>query len=234
MRITNGLLTIGFASAFIGQGLPVFAQAKDSPSALERSPGGWKDLLADAGPELRGWTRGPIPPGSTPKATGTGSQWSIDPKSGVLVCRGDGGHEWLRWDTEVADAIFHVEWRFTPVPGKKGYNSGIYARNSADATIWHQAQTGDASGGFLFGDTPVDGKLKRVNLSRELKEKRVKPAGEWNTFEITCKGKEISLWVNGAVTSVFNGCEVPRGYVGLEAEGWRIEFRNVKLKEPGR
>ena len=25
-------------------------------------------------------------------------------------------------------------------------------------------------------------------------------------------------------------CEVPRGYVGLEAEGWRIEFRNVKLK----
>jgi hypothetical protein len=25
---------------------------------------------------------------------------------------------------------------------------------------------------------------------------RVKPAGEWNTFEITCKGKDVTLWVN--------------------------------------
>ena len=67
----------------------------------------------------------------------------------------------------VGDGVFHVEWRFTPVPGKKGYNSGIYARNSADARIWHQAQTGDASGGYIFGETEVDGKLKRINLSKQ-------------------------------------------------------------------
>lgn len=206
------------------------AVAEDTPSALERSPDGWKDLLADAGPDLKGWKRGPIPPGGRLKSE-TQSQWSLDPKTGYLVCRGDGGHEWLRWDRELGDAVYHVEWRFTPVTGKKGYNSGIYARNSADATVWHQAQTGDATGGFLFGDSPADGKLKRFNLAKELKEKRVKPAGEWNTFELACKGKEIALWVNGAVTSVFDACEVPRGYVGLEAEGWRIEFRNVKLKD---
>jgi hypothetical protein len=210
---------------------PVAAeQVAETKSALESSPAGWTDLLAESGPTLKGWTRGPIPPGSTPKATAPGSQWSIDPASGHLVCRGDGGHEWLRWDEPVADGVFHVEWRFTLVPGKKGYNSGIFVRNSPDAAIWHQAQTGDASGGFLFGDTPVDGKPKRLNLSKALKDKRVKPAGEWNTFELTAKGKEISLWVNGAVTSVFDACEVPSGHVGLEAEGWRIEFRNVKLK----
>ena len=59
---------------------------------------------------------------------------------------------------------------------------------------------------------------------------RVKPAGEWNTFEITCRGKDMTLWVNGAVTNQWHDCEVKRGYVGLEAEGWRIEFRNVKVK----
>lgn len=198
-----------------------------TPSALEQNPEGWVDLLKDAGPALAGWTRGPIPP--TGKLN-PGSQWSFDPKSGILLCEGNGGHEWLRWDKEMADGIFHVEWRFTPVPGKKGYNSGIYARNSADASTWHQAQTGDASGGFLFGESPVNGVLKRLNFSTRRKDQPVKPAGEWNTFEITCKGKDMNLWVNGCVTAEWADCQVPKGYVGLEAEGWKIEFRNVKLK----
>ncbi len=206
---------------------PAIADEGETPSALERDPSGWTDLLSQAGPKLEGWTRGPIPPTGRLNPS---SQWSLDAATGHLVCEGDGGHEWLRWDKELGDGIFHVEWRFTPVPGKKGYNSGIYARNSADAKIWHQAQTGSASGGYLFGDTEVDGKLKRINLSKQQKESRVKPAGEWNTFEITCKGKDVTLWVNGAVVNRWHDCQVPRGYVGLEAEGYRIEFRNVKVK----
>ncbi len=114
--------------------------------------------------------------------------------------------------------------------GKKAYNSGIYARNSKDAKVWHQAQIGGGSGGYLFGETMKDGELVRINLSKEA-EKRVKPAGEWNVLEVTCKGKDMTLWVNGGVTCAWHDCEVPRGYVGLEAEGYRIEFRNVLVKE---
>jgi hypothetical protein len=217
----------------IGLVLPVASLAgppDETPSALAKDSAGWVDLLAKAGPELKGWTRGPIPPtGKLRKET----QWSLDPATGYLVCQGDGGHEWLRWDEELGDFIYHVEWRYTPVAGRKGYNSGIYARNSADAKVWHQAQIGDASGGYLFGDTPVDGRLQRFNLSKQVREKRVKPAGEWNATEITCRGKDMTLWVNGAVTSEWHDCPVPRGYVGLEAEGWRIEFRNVKVKRLG-
>ena len=201
--------------------------ADTAPSALEREPSGWTDLLAGAGPELKGWTRGPIPPGGTLNET---SQWSLDPATGMLVCAGNGGHDWLRWDQELGDFLYHIEWKFTPVEGKKGYNSGVYVRNSADAKVWHQAQTGSGSGGFLFGDTLVDGTLKRINLSKEMRAQRVKPAGEWNTFEIRCQGKDVSLWVNGAVTVEWHDCEVPRGYVGVEAEGYRIEFRNIKVK----
>ena len=31
--------------------------------------------------------------------------------------------------------------------------------------------------------------------------------------------------------SEFSGCEMAAGYVALEAEGYAIEFRNLKLKE---
>lgn len=227
--MTRVLLLRSAMMAF-GMALPLTlaAQAPETaPSALERDTNGWTDLLENAGADLRGWTRGPIPPEGKLDAQ---SQWKLDPQSGMLFCEGTGGHDWVRWDKELGDFIFHVEWRFTPVPGKKGYNSGIYVRNSADARIWHQAQTGSASGGFLFGDTLVDGKIQRVNFSKQVRDQRVKPAGEWNTYEITCKGKDVSLWVNGAVTNDWHDCEVPRGYVGLEAERWRIEFRNVKIK----
>lgn len=202
-------------------------QVTETKSLLEREPAGWIDLVADAGPTLKGWSRGPIPP--TGKLD-PDNQWSIDTKTGHLLCQGDKGHEWLRFDKEMADFVYHVEWKFTEVEGKKGYNSGIYVRNSADATVWHQAQTGAGTGGFIFGETMLDGKLQRVNFSKEVTGKPVKPPGEWNTFEITCKGKEVTLWVNGAITNVWKNCEVPKGHVGLEAEGYRIEFRNVKVK----
>ena len=32
------------------------------------------------------------------------------------------------------------------------------------------------------------------------------------------------------IVNEWHDCEVPRGFVGLEAEGYRIEFRNVKVK----
>lgn len=206
--------------------------AYDTPSAFEESPEGWSDLLATSGPSLKGWVRVTIPPGGKPRGAGNG-QWSYDPSTAILTCQGDQGHEWLRWNEEIFDAILHVEWRFVPVEGKRGYNSGIYLRNSVEGKVWHQAQTGDGSGGFLFGETPVAGAMKRVNLSKELRSQRVKPAGEWNTYEFKAVGKELTLWVNGAVTSVMPNCELARGFAGLEAEGWRIEFRNVRLKRLG-
>ncbi len=225
MRCCSGVLAVMLGSSL----WTAAGAADDAASALEHDPNGWIDLLGHVGPSLNGWVRGPIPPPPKGKLNPS-SQWSLDSTTGHLVCQGDKGHEWLRWDQEIGDCIFHVEWRFTPVPGRKGYNSGIYARNSADARIWHQAQTGDGSGGFIFGETPVKGKLASINLSRQQPVSRVKPAGDWNTFEITCRGKDMTLWVNGAVTSQWHACEVPRGYVGVEAEGYRIEFRQVKVK----
>jgi hypothetical protein len=200
---------------------------KDQRSALEQYPKGWIDILGSAGPKLDGWSRKPVP---ADKPLDPKSQWALDQATGYLVCQGDGGHEWLRLDQVVTDCIVHVEWRFIPVAGKKSYDSGVFVRSSSDGKIWHQAECGDASGGYLFGETLSSYEMKPFDLKGEMQANRVKPAGEWNTYELTCKGRSVTLWVNGGVTNQWNNCEVPRGYVGLEANGSRIEFRNVKFK----
>ena len=196
------------------------APLREAPSLLESSPAGWTSV--QPGKDLAGWTRGPWP-STAPLGP---QQWSVDPATGHLVCDGQGGHEWLHCDREMGDAAFHVEWRFTPVEGADKYNSGVLVRTALDLSVWHQAQVG-LKGGFLFGPTPIDGVVKRV--TQEPAALRVLPAGEWNVYEIVARGRKLSLWVNGAFTS-----EIPigvsRGHFGLEAEGWRIEFRNLLTK----
>lgn len=201
------------------------ALGAESPSAWETDPQGWVDLLPQA--DLQGWSRVAVPPSGELGR----QQWHVDPDNKLLVCDGDGGHDMLLVEKEFGDAIFHVEFRYVREEGKSGYNSGVYVRNSRNGAIWHQAQIGDASGGYLFGETPADGKPKFFTFATEVKDPRVKPAGQWNTLEMTARGKTLTLWVNGAVTCQFQDCGQAKGRVGLEGEGYRIEFRNLKLKE---
>ena len=219
---TAGLVTLALACPFSGPRQA--AVGAETPSALESDSEGWVDLLPPA--DLQGWYRVPVPP--------TGElgrpQWHVDADKKLLVCDGDGGHDMLLFENEFGDAIFHVEFRYERIEGKSGYNSGAYVRNSRDGAIWHQAQIGDASGGYLFGETPADEKRKFFTFVTEVKNPRVKPAGEWNTLEMTARGKTVTLWVNGAVTCEFRDCGQEQGHVGVEGEGYRIEFRNLKVK----
>src|SRR5437867_11048351 len=180
------------------------AEPAESKSALDQDSTSWTDLLADK--DLKEWKRVPIPADGKLHRV---NPWKIDDKAGVLLCKGKGaGHEMLLYDKEFDDGVFHVEWRFKKVEGGKGYNSGVYARNSADGKIWHQPQVGDRNVGYIFGNTLVDGQMKRINTGSKGPQ-RGKPAGEWNTYEITCKGQTMTLWVNGGVTAAWKDCQVP-------------------------
>ncbi len=172
------------------------------------------------------WTRIAIPPTHPVSDI---AQWHIDPVAKTIVCDGNGGHEWLRFNQEFSDFKFHVEWRFTKVDGNPHYNSGVFFRNDTDGTIWHQAQT-TLEGGYLFGETLIAGKKISFNESKEMTENRVKPAGEWNVYDIECRKDVCTLAVNGAVVNTLH-TDVEKGYVGLESEGSRIEFRNVVIEE---
>ena len=198
--------------------LPVFLLALAAAGASDPV-----DILPNE--SLQGWSRLPIPStdGIKPKL-----QWKVDTAQHTLICTGDGQHEWLRYDTPVDDFVFEVDWRFTP-KGDVKYNSGIGIRLSPLGELWTQAQTGP-TGGYLFGVNLADGALQRFNLMKDMKENRVKPAGEWNHYEIRAEGGKITLSVNGVAVSEINGISLRKGSIGLEAEGYEITFKNLKLR----
>jgi hypothetical protein len=192
-------------------------------AACHGQPAEPKDILPDE--TLKGWTRIPIPPvdGLKPKL-----QWRVDTAQHTLICAGDGGHEWLRYDQELGDFVLQVDFRYTPRgPEERRYNSGIGVRLSKYGELWVQAQAGLS--GYLFGTNFTDGAIKSFNLSKDVKTNRVKPAGEWNHYEIRVQGDRITLSINGEVVNELSGVGLRRGYIALEAEGFEITFRNLKL-----
>ena len=190
---------------------------------LTADPTGWTDVMPRK--SFKGWTRVAIPPDNPLDPT---SQWKLDPEHGIIRCEGDHGHEWLRFDREFSNFLLHVEWRFEKHEGMTGYNSGVLVRSDAVGRVWHQAQVGPHA--YLFGQTLRHGELTPIIKSESSAADTLHPIGEWNTYEISCAGPKITLWVNGQWAGEFAAAEVPKGYWGLEAEGYRIEFRNIKLK----
>lgn len=201
----------------------------DEPArtALERDPKGWVDIFP--GKDLQGWKRVVLPPDTSLNAK---NPWKVE--GNLLLCDGVGVKEMFLHEKEQGDGIFHVEWRFRPVTeGKKDYNSGAYVRTSADGKIWHQVQIAHLEKppllGDLFGDSLVKGKPDKV-LVRGEGTKHAKPPGEWNTYEITTRGKRVSVAINGVNTLTWEDCPLEKGHVGLQAEFFFIEFRNIKFK----
>ncbi len=172
------------------------------------------------------WTRISIPPTHPVSDI---AQWHIDAAKHTILCDGNGGHDWLRFNHEVRNFSFHLKWRVTPVSGAPKYNSGVFFRNNDDGSIWHQAQT-TPDGGYLFGLTPIDGKPTSFNARKDMTENRVKPAGQWNNYDIRCVADTCTLAVNGKVVNTIH-VGVEKGYVGLESEGFQIEFKDFKLQE---
>jgi hypothetical protein len=187
---------------------------------------GWIDL--SPGKDLKGWKRLPLAPDTK---LNDKNPWKV--QGDLLLCDGVGVKEMLLYDRELGDGVFHVEWRFRKVEDKKDYNSGVYVRTSGDGKVWHQVQVAHQDKppllGDLFGDSLVKGKPERVLVRGEGPE-RGKPVGEWNTYEVTAKGKTVSVKINGAPTLTWNECPLEKGHVGLQAEFYFIEFRNLKFK----
>jgi hypothetical protein len=64
----------------------------------------------------------------------------------------------------------------------------------------------------------------------------VRPAGQWNAFDVTVRGDRIALAVNGKPAYDLGGFPRGRGHVGLQVEvpvGGPFEFRRVRITELG-
>lgn len=214
MRIA--MLTLAVVSSWPLSG---FAQEDD----------GWMNLLQ--GTKLTGWKRVPLAPDTKLNAK---NPWILPGQDNLLQCDGVDVKEMLLYDKEFGDGVFHVEWRFRKVEGDPIYNSGIYVRSKSDGLTWHQVQVAHNPKPPFMGDI-----FRIPNVKKPAPEvvgkgdgvKHVKAPGEWNTYDITCKGKTISIAINGTTATTWNDCPIPRGYIGLQAEFFFIEFKNLKFKE---
>ena len=196
---------------------------REAPSLLATSPAGWTSV--QPGPALAAWTRAPLARDRHPRpaaVVGRSGHWPPRLRQARAATSGCGttATSGTRPSTSSGGSL--------PSQGADQYNSGVLrAHRLLDISVWHQAQVGLSRRLTCSASTDVDGVAKRV--TQEPAAARVRPAGEWNTYELVARGRTLTLWVNGAVTSEI-AVDVPRGHFGLEAEGWRIEFRNMRIK----
>jgi len=57
------------------------------------------------------------------------------------------------------------------------------------------------------------------------------PAGEWFKFRMEARGTKLILDINGVRSWEFDKFDSPYGYIGLQAEGRALDFRNITIQE---
>jgi len=135
----------------------------------------------------------------------------------------------------------HVEWRWATVPSNSGVLLHVQETNLVEwpLCIESQLKNGNAGdivmighgAGVSVGDStyfisPQEGRFK---VAPKFEESSEKPAGEWNTYEITCNGDNIEIVVNGVLQNNATKSTLDSGPIALQSEGTPIEFRNVYL-----
>jgi len=139
--------------------------------------------------------------------------WKV--ADGVIALSG-GGSPHLSTDREYADFEMRFEWRGM----KDKYNSGFYVRSGPKLGSNQINLAKGAEGKFMAkvtGGDPVP--------------QLQKPSGEWNEWRVVVDGEKATFWCNGKQAWEATGLKPAKGYIGLQAEGAALEFRNLRLRE---
>lgn len=160
--------------------------------------------------------------------------WSVE--DGILVCRGRPAGV-LRTEREYENYVLTLDWRWQP--GTPGGNNGVLVHSSTPRTlgIWPKSievqLAKDNAGDFWVIGTELDVEneeaRKEGRRHKNLTDGSEKPLGEWNTIEITCRGNEVIVKVNGELVNHATNCSVTKGAICLQSEGAPIHYRNIRL-----
>ena len=134
---------------------------------------------------------------------------------------------------------FHllVEWRW---PQGKESNSGIFLLiedplNPFPKGVECQLQAGNAGDFVLLAGSDLQEYKSEPNTPRpkfpvikKTNKSSEKPAGKWNTANIYCVNGIVTVYINGVYQNKGTS-KVKEGYIGLQSEGDKIQFRTVTL-----
>ena len=177
------------------------------------------------------------------------STWSV--QDGLLVCAGQPIGV-MRTDRQYENFLLHIEWRHREAGG----NSGVFIWSEGTVPAGKQLPKGfevqmleldwvnqnkkpDGSlrpiayvHGELFGANGLTAipDNPRGKRSKSL-ENRCLGKGEWNTYDLVCVDGVVKLSVNGKFVNGMRQSSVKKGYLCLESEGAKIDFRNIRILE---
>ena len=167
------------------------------------------------------------------------SSWKAN---GELISCIEAGGGWLSTNKEYADYILKVDWRI-----EKDGNSGIGLRFT-EGDPAHEGMEIQ----ILDDDAPKHKNLVPAQYTGAIYyqvkplARAAKPLGEWNSYEITCKGPLVVVKLNGVEVCRANMdeektgagghkplSERPRkGYIGLQSHDVsHVDFKNLWIKE---
>lgn len=138
---------------------------------------------------------------------------------------------YMRTKESYSDYSLHVEWRY---PAELS-NSGVFIHAQMPDTIWPksiecQLKAGSAGDFVCMGGSAMNEQTdKTVRVVKKLAESSEKPAGEWNTMDVTCISNSIDVVVNEVLQNKATGVTLNEGHICLQSEGKDIEFRNVYI-----
>lgn len=142
-------------------------------------------------------------------------------EDGVIVV--DGGKQALLCTTtQFSDYILKVDFRSDPKT-----NSGVFLRTSprpSDVT----------KSCFELNIAPQDNPFPTGSLVQ--REKVTGRGGDeaWHQFEVTMNGDQVVIKLDGEQILDYTATKsVNRGYIGLQHNSGRVEFKNIKLKPLG-
>ena len=147
---------------------------------------------------------------------------------------------YLRTEKEYSDYKLHIEWRWPENPT----NSGVFIHVNGPDLLWpahYQCQLKhlDAGDFVLHGigekitvrDTVFTSSVTVKPLIKKNKPSSEKEVGKWNNLDVVAKGNTVTIKVNGKIQNVATNTSLTKGGIGLQAEGSRIQFRNIRIKE---
>ena len=216
MKSFSGTLRI-LILLFIGAALSLPAQ----PDGAAVTPK--KKIELFNGKDFSGWTFA-----SKDTNKPAASIWSVT--HGVIVCQGK-PNGYARTLQIYHDYRLHAEWRFPSGPG----NSGVFLHIQPPDKVWPycfeaQLLSGDAGEIRCNGGSKANGTTARhPNYIPRQQPSSEKPVGEWNSYDIVCRGNTITVRVNGVLQNEVTGTSASSGAIGLQAEGKPVEFRNLTI-----
>ena len=157
------------------------------------------------------------------------SIWSVT--NGLIVCQGR-PYGYARTLQSYRDYQLHAEWCYPVGAG----NSGVFLHIGGVDKVWPrcleaQLLSGSAGEVRCNGGSMVHEVTKEFPKSVPRRQPSSEKAiGEWNSYDIVCRSNTVTVRVNGILQNTVTGSSVSSGFVGLQAEGQLVEFRNIVLQ----